>query len=49
MADKPATLMEVKNFFGIDSGAQFRKEWGELELSERTAIRDGIGNGTLTY
>jgi uncharacterized protein YhbP (UPF0306 family) len=49
MDSKPATLMDVKNFFGIERGVQFRAEWSQLDQSERDAIRLGIGNGTFTY
>ena len=49
MAEKLATLMEVKNFFGFDSGADFRSQWLKIDEAGRDAIRVGIANGSLTY
>lgn len=45
-----ASLIEVRNYFGMTT-RQFKEEWanGGLTDAEKTVIRVGIGNGTLTY
>lgn len=44
----PAPLNKVAKFFGGPL-SQFTKEWKQLSDEDRTQIREGIGNGTLTY
>ena len=45
-----ATLKDVREFFGMTVG-QFRDEWTKQGLTEqdKREIREGIGNGTMTY
>lgn len=43
------TLNEIREFFGIENAAAFRKEWMELSPESRAQIKTGIENGTLTY
>lgn len=47
--DKKASALEIKKFFGIDSTADFAKEWKELSDKDKEQIRTGIGNDTNTY
>lgn len=49
MADKAATLNDVRKFFEYESAADFRKEWMQLSESDRTEIKAGLTDGTLTY
>jgi len=52
-----ANLAEVHKFFAqkVDpnspdySLAKFRSEWSHLTVEDKAQIRDGIGDGTLTY
>jgi hypothetical protein len=48
MAETTATLKEVREYFGLTM-PEFRKQWTELDSESKTQLRDGIGNGTLTY
>lgn len=48
MAD-PASIVQVKDFFGYDNIGEFRKQWNELTEQDKAQIREGIGNGSLTY
>lgn len=45
-----ATVREVQQFFGMTIKS-FKEEWtnGGLTDTDKSQIRDGIGNGTLTY
>ena len=45
-----ATLKGVREFFGMTVG-QFRDEWTKQGLTDqdKREIREGIGNGTMTY
>jgi hypothetical protein len=45
-----ATLKDVAAFFEMPVGA-FRDEWvkGGLTEQDKNEIKEGIGNGTLTY
>lgn len=57
MAD--ATIKQVADFFKIGDGkvstdprnslTAFSKEWKELSDDEKTQLKQGIGDGTLTY
>lgn len=49
MADRMATLNDVRHYFGIENATQFRQEWMALSEIERLQIKAGIGNGTYTY
>jgi hypothetical protein len=42
-------VLKVKEFFGFESMAQFRKEWQELTEDDKLQLREGLRNGTLTY
>lgn len=42
-------MLKVKDFFGYTNIAQFRKEWAALTEQDKTELRTGIENGTLTY
>jgi hypothetical protein len=42
-------LNEIRKYFGIDNVAQFRKEWSDLSESDKTDIKSGLTDGTLTY
>ena len=44
-----ATLTDVKNFFGYSTLSDFSKDWKEVPDADRKQIRDGIGDGSLTY
>lgn len=50
---KPASLTEVHKFFqGSDSKynlAAFRADWAQLTDKDKTDLRTGLGNGTMTY
>ena len=50
MADtKPASLLECKRFFEIESTTGFSEEWKKLTVQDQIQIKEGIGNGTLNY
>ena len=47
-----ATIKQVTDFFGRLPGQTLKDwtaEWSALDETEKAQIRDGIGNGTLTY
>jgi hypothetical protein len=48
-----ATLTQVHKFFQGDDKdynlAKFRAHWSELSDTDKTQLRDGIGDATLTY
>ena len=48
MEAQPATLKDVRDFFGMDL-KEFRTEWTQLDSESKTLIRQGLGDGTLTY
>jgi hypothetical protein len=45
---EPASLKEVRDYFGID-GKQMIAEWRKLSDRDKVELREGIGDGTLTY
>lgn len=47
-AKKTATLIEVRNFFGMKT-AEFRDEWTKLSPESRKQISVGIGDGSFNY
>jgi hypothetical protein len=49
MPDDPATLGQVKDFFGYPSLSAFSVDWKKMPEKDRQEIRRGIGDGTLTY
>lgn len=46
-----ASLKETADYlrFPGETLSQFSTEWKRLSEAERAEIREGIGNGTLTY
>lgn len=48
MDKEPASMVAVMRFFDMTLG-KFRAEWAALSEESRTALRAGIGNGSLTY
>lgn len=44
-----ASLSQVREFFGIEQAGTFRKEWTALSEQDKSDLRNGIGDGTLTY
>ncbi|HEY1645716.1 MAG TPA: hypothetical protein VGF75_05075 [Candidatus Saccharimonadales bacterium] len=44
----PASLVDTMKFFDMSS-AEYRTEWAELTDQDKAEIREGIGNGSLTY
>lgn len=45
----PATINEVRAYFDIATAAEFTKEWRALSDADKTDLKTGIGDGTLTY
>jgi hypothetical protein len=43
-----AKLTEIMKFFGL-TAAKFQREWSKLTDTDKAQIRQGIGNGTMTY
>lgn len=43
-----ATLKDVRDYFGLD-GKQMVAEWRKLSEKDKADLRQGIGDGTLTY
>lgn len=48
MAAALATMVAVMKFFGATPAA-FRLEWNQLAEDDKTALKRGIGDGSLTY
>lgn len=44
-----ATLKDVSAFFEFPSLGAFRAEWSKLSDEDKRELREGIGNGSLTY
>lgn len=47
-----ATMKTVKDFFGMLPGQtlkDFTAEWSALSDEDKTQIKDGLGNESLTY
>ena len=44
-----ATMIDVMKFFGYDNAAAFRKDWAALSDASKTQLKQGIGDGSLTY
>lgn len=44
-----ATLIQVKSYFEIESAAEFSKEWKQLTDKDKEQLKQGIGDGSLTY
>lgn len=49
MAEKMATLTELKNYFGFEKASDFSREWKVLTPESQLQLKTGIGNGSLTY
>lgn len=43
------SLKDIKDLFGYPTLAAFSKDWKELTDKDKEQIKEGIGNGTLTY
>jgi hypothetical protein len=43
-----ATLQQIMEFFGMPPRV-FRTEWADLTDTDKAQLREGIGNGSLTY
>lgn len=43
-----ATIKQIKDYFGLES-AEMSKAWRELSDKDKADLKNGIGNGTLTY
>ena len=50
MADKKASVKDIKDFFGMTLG-DMKKEWtgGHLTEKDKAELSQGIGDGSLTY
>lgn len=44
----PATMVEVMRYFDM-TPATFKKEWSELSDQDKMDLKNGVGNGSLTY
>ncbi|HVY09523.1 MAG TPA: hypothetical protein VHB18_05200 [Mycobacteriales bacterium] len=44
-----AEIKAVKEFFGYATLTEFRNEWAALSEEDRTQIRLGLGDGSLSY
>lgn len=46
-----ATLKQISDFFKIPGYTlkEFKKDWESLTDQDKTDLKEGIGNGTLTY
>ncbi len=47
-----ATIKDVKDFFGMKPGQslkEFAEEWKAMDDASKEQIRQGLGDGTLTY
>lgn len=49
-----ATMLDVFNYFSEDKTndyklARFKNDWSKLTDQDKTDLKTGIGNGTLTY
>lgn len=44
-----ATMVEVKDFFEYKKLSDFRADWNLLSDQDKSELKKGIGNGTLTY
>lgn len=42
-------MLEVMKYFGYENAASFRKDWALLTPEDKTQLKTGIENGTLTY
>jgi hypothetical protein len=47
-----ATMKTVKDYFGMKPGQtlkDFTAEWSALTDADKAQIKEGLGNGSLTY
>jgi hypothetical protein len=47
--EKGGILIKIKEFFGFASLQDFKAEWSELSEKDRTDLRKGIADGSMTY
>lgn len=43
------SMVAVMRYMGYENTAQFRKEWATLSEADKTQLKAGIADGTLTY
>jgi hypothetical protein len=43
-----ASMIDVMKYFELKA-APFRAEWNLLTEADKVQLKDGVGNGTLTY
>lgn len=48
MSDTAASLTDTRKFFGM-TAQEFSAAWKGLTAQDKIDIREGIGNGSLTY
>lgn len=48
-AKSEGTMLDVKNYFQYTSASSFAADWKKLSDSDKTDLKSGIANGTLTY
>lgn len=39
MASKTVNMVQIKDYFGYDNLARFRKDWGEMDENDKAEIR----------
>jgi hypothetical protein len=42
-------MNEVRQFFGYENAAQFRKDWVALTPEDKEQLKKGIQDGSLNY
>lgn len=48
MSENTASLKDVMAYFNM-TPAEFTPSWRKMTTEDKAQIRDGIGNGSLTY
>lgn len=43
-----ASVKDVMDYFGMSTG-EFKGQWLKLTQSDKDALKQGIGDGSLTY
>jgi mRNA-degrading endonuclease RelE of RelBE toxin-antitoxin system len=41
-----ASITEIKEFFGYEGLAEFKKDWTKLDEAERQYFKDAVGEAT---
>lgn len=47
-APTTGTVVDVMRYFGMQT-ATFKREWGNLTDRDKADLKQGIGDGSLTY